>query len=147
MADTFRKVMCRFISVAAAPLPSDSLADTAGGRPIRTGDMLALGTAVSAVAMLEVPVPMIPQYAQHWAIGVLYGPHGAPDFFSPEFINRFFSTDWEVHYNSNRLGIRLMGPRPVWAPGRMAAKRGCTHPISTIPSMPSAPSTSPAICR
>lgn len=86
-----------------------------GGRPIRTGDMLALGTAVSAVAMLEVPLPMIPPYPQHWTIGVLYGPHGAPDFFAPEFINRFFSTDWEVHYNSNRLGIRLMGPRPVWA--------------------------------
>src|SRR3546814_17547226 len=27
----------------------------------------------------------------------------------------FFSADWEVHYNSNRLGVRLLGPKPAWA--------------------------------
>jgi urea carboxylase len=50
-----------------------------------------------------------------WEIGVLYGPHGAPDFFAPEYIDTFFSADWEVHYNSNPTGIRLIGPKPVWA--------------------------------
>ena len=48
-------------------------------------------------------------------IGVLYGPHGAPDFFKPEAIDAFFAADWEVHYNSNRLGVRLTGPKPDWA--------------------------------
>ncbi|WJJ93223.1 carboxyltransferase domain-containing protein [Neopusillimonas aromaticivorans] len=46
---------------------------------------------------------------------MLYGPHGAPDFLDPSAIEMFFSTDWQVHYNSNRLGIRLVGPKPVWA--------------------------------
>ena len=27
----------------------------------------------------------------------------------------FFATDWEVHYNSSRTGVRLIGPRPAWA--------------------------------
>ena len=27
----------------------------------------------------------------------------------------FFATDWEVHYNSSRTGVRLIGPKPQWA--------------------------------
>ena len=46
---------------------------------------------------------------------MLYGPHGAPDFFAPEYIDTFFAAEWEVHYNSNPTGIRLIGPKPVWA--------------------------------
>ncbi|MGI4856694.1 MAG: urea carboxylase [Janthinobacterium lividum] len=69
--------------------------------------------AVCAPAAL--PHAMIPAYGREWDIGVLYGPHGAPDFFTPASIDLFFSTAWEVHYNSNRLGIRLNGPKPEWA--------------------------------
>ena len=39
----------------------------------------------------------------------------APDFFTDEDIDTFFATAWEVHYNSSRTGIRLIGPRPQWA--------------------------------
>ncbi len=46
---------------------------------------------------------------------MLYGPHGAPDFFTPDYIDTFFAADWEVHYNSNPTGIRLIGPKPGWA--------------------------------
>ncbi len=46
---------------------------------------------------------------------MLYGPHGAPDFFTPADIQTFFATDWEVHYNSSRTGVRLIGPKPQWA--------------------------------
>jgi urea carboxylase len=46
---------------------------------------------------------------------VLYGPHGAPDFFLDEDIETFFATAWEVHYNSARTGVRLIGPKPKWA--------------------------------
>ncbi len=27
----------------------------------------------------------------------------------------FFAADWEVHYNSSRTGVRLIGPKPQWA--------------------------------
>ena len=29
-------------------------------------------------------------------------------------IAMFFATDWKVHFNSNRTGVRLIGPKPVW---------------------------------
>jgi urea carboxylase len=46
---------------------------------------------------------------------VLYGPHGAPEFFTEEDIATFFATEWEVHFNSARTGVRLIGPKPKWA--------------------------------
>jgi len=46
---------------------------------------------------------------------VLYGPHGAPDFFTPDDIAMLGTTDWGVHYNSSRTGVRLVGPKPRWA--------------------------------
>ena len=58
---------------------------------------------------------LVPKYKDHWEIGVLYGPHGAPDFFTDQDIETFFATDWEVHYNSSRTGVRLIGPKPKWA--------------------------------
>jgi urea carboxylase len=56
-----------------------------------------------------------PAYTHHWDINVLYGPHGAPDFFTPEDITMFFGTDWKIHHNSSRTGVRLIGPKPQWA--------------------------------
>jgi urea carboxylase len=61
------------------------------------------------------PEALRPTYTHEWEIGVLYGPHGAPDFFTDDDIAMFFSTAWEVHYNSNRTGVRLIGPKPQWA--------------------------------
>ncbi len=43
------------------------------------------------------------------------GPHAAPDFFTEEDIRAFYDAEWEVHYNSSRTGVRLIGPKPVWA--------------------------------
>ncbi len=63
---------------------------------------------------LKASESMIPSYQSHWEIMVLYGPHAAPEFFTESFIETFFSADWKVHYNSNRLGIRLMGPKPTF---------------------------------
>ena len=47
-------------------------------------------------------------------MGVLEGPHGAPDFFTAGDIETFFAR-LEVHYNSSRTGVRLIGPKPQWA--------------------------------
>ena len=82
------------------------------GRSLRAGDVLHLGTGTGTAAV-EIPVPPVLTHA--WEIGVLYGPHGAPDFFLDEDIEMFFSTSWKVHYNSDRTGVRLVGPKPKWA--------------------------------
>jgi len=92
------------------------------GRTLRPGDILPVvdpvlpATADLAPTYEPAPLPsgLIPDYGKTWEIGVLYGPHGAPDFFTRESIETFFASEWEVHYNSNRLGIRLNGPKPSW---------------------------------
>ena len=58
---------------------------------------------------------LVPPITHEWSIGVLYGPHGAPDFFTDEDIADLFSATYEVHYNSARTGVRLIGPKPRWA--------------------------------
>ncbi|HEY4214881.1 MAG TPA: urea carboxylase [Steroidobacteraceae bacterium] len=56
-----------------------------------------------------------PALTHAWRVRVLYGPHGAPDFFTSADIETILSATWKVHYNSNRTGIRLIGPKPQWA--------------------------------
>ncbi len=82
------------------------------GRTLRAGDLLRFGSAAPTAPQ---PCPDPPAYTNHWEIGVLYGPHGAPDFFTDSDIATFFATDWKIHYNSDRTGVRLIGPRPEWA--------------------------------
>jgi urea carboxylase len=82
------------------------------GRHLRTGDVLHLAGAAQQAPAPEV---VIPDYTNHWDINVLYGPHGAPDFFTPDDITMFFGTDWKIHHNSSRTGVRLIGPKPQWA--------------------------------
>jgi urea carboxylase len=86
-----------------------------GGRAIRVGDVLRVFKLEAKTATKKLAPEAQPHYTNQWEIGVLYGPHGAPDFFTDDDIAMFFSTDWEVHYNSNTTGIRLIGPKPTWA--------------------------------
>lgn len=88
------------------------------GRNLRLGDMLpvhALQEQDLALAGQQLDAEVLPAIGHTWEIGVMYGPHGAPDFFTPDDIQTFFATDWEIHYNSSRTGVRLIGPKPQWA--------------------------------
>ncbi len=85
------------------------------GRALRTGDALRLFAGCDATEENPPAPETLPEFSRHWTIGVSYGPHGAPDFFTERDIGMFFATDWEVHYNSSRTGVRLIGPKPEWA--------------------------------
>ncbi|MBM0742590.1 urea carboxylase [Phormidium sp. CLA17] len=87
------------------------------GRTLRTGDVLHLYQVDDQAQEIneQRPPQLIPQYTNAWEIGVLYGPHGAPDFFTDSDIEMLFSTHWTIHHNSARTGIRLIGPKPEWA--------------------------------
>ena len=85
------------------------------GRVLRAGDVLHLSETAPPTKLPKLPESATPKYGREWEIGVLYGPHGSPDFFTPEDIEMFFSTAWKVHYNSDRTGVRLIGPKPRWA--------------------------------
>jgi urea carboxylase len=86
------------------------------GRALRKGDVLRLTRSTPTLdSCVRLESAEIPAYGKQWNIAVTYGPHGAPDFFTEVDIDIFFSTDWEVHYNSSRTGVRLIGPKPQWA--------------------------------
>ena len=90
------------------------------GRALRPGDVLRVNRHTPAgvtdeAPLLRAPAGVLPALTREWEIGVLYGPHGAPDFFTAEDIGALFSTAYEVHYNSARTGVRLIGPKPQWA--------------------------------
>lgn len=86
-----------------------------GGRSLQVGDVLHIVSHDTLQDCTSLPDFLIPQYTNEWQVFVTYGPHGAPDFFTDRDIDNFFNTDWEVHYNSSRTGVRLIGPKPEWA--------------------------------
>jgi len=97
-----------------------------GGRALLTGDVLHIAAPrrgeesqrdgeTEAAVPQSVPSELVPAIVEEWRIGVLYGPHGAPDFFTESDIAELLAATWEVHYNSSRTGIRLIGPKPQWA--------------------------------
>jgi urea carboxylase len=100
------------------------------GRALRAGDVLRVGSPDSEAAHPALPAgtrlgllggPTPPErrtaLTHRWEIGVTEGPHAAPDFFTRADLDVFYATDYAVHHNSARTGIRLIGPRPEWARG------------------------------
>ena len=84
-----------------------------GGRELRAGDVLHL--APSTATSAGRPVEPLPDITHEWRLGVSDGPHGAPDFITAAGIEALYDATWEVHYNSSRTGVRLVGPKPEWA--------------------------------
>ncbi|VVQ07008.1 D-alanine--D-alanine ligase [Pseudomonas fluorescens] len=85
-----------------------------GGRALRAGDVLhlpALNDRCAGQQLAEEQLTELPAIRQ---IRVIYGPHGAPEYFTRNYIGTFFATQWEVHFNSSRTGVRLIGPKPEW---------------------------------
>jgi urea carboxylase len=80
---------------------------------LKSGHVLHLARTASPQHNTSATQPA--ELTHHWNVGVLYGPHGAPDFFQEGDIETLFATDYEVHFNSARTGVRLIGPAPVWA--------------------------------
>lgn len=85
-----------------------------GGRALRAGDVLHLAPLTDASHGASLPAELRTELPAVRQIRVIYGPHGAPEYFTPAYIETFFATDWEVHFNSSRTGVRLIGPKPEW---------------------------------
>ncbi|GAA4350759.1 urea carboxylase [Microbacterium rhizosphaerae] len=85
-----------------------------GGRALLAGDVLRPGAAASGPTA-PTPPERRPAFTHSWTIGVTEGPHGAPEFFTDDDLDTFYQTEFEVHLNSARTGVRLMGPKPRWA--------------------------------
>ncbi len=84
------------------------------GRALRAGDVVPVGDAGRAAPGV-LPPGLAPALGHRWEIGVLVGPHTAPDFLTAAGLDDLLRAEWTVHFNSARTGVRLIGPRPGWA--------------------------------
>lgn len=101
------------------------------GTKLQRGDIVPLGSNKDSQYALEafpvapqIPIPQQPRAC--WTVGVIPGPHGAPDYFTHDGLDDLLSGEWHVHHNSNRMGIRLTGPKPQWA--RQTGGEAGLHP-------------------
>ena len=85
------------------------------GRVLAAGDVLSGGGAAVVAPPRRIPSDHVPALGHRWELAVTEGPHGAPEFFTREDIATVLGHDYEVHFNSDRTGVRLIGPRPTWA--------------------------------
>ncbi|WP_138754698.1 urea carboxylase [Paenibacillus sinopodophylli] len=85
-----------------------------GGRALRTGDVLRLSPGTGPFQFLELAAAERPQMTKEWTIGVIPGPHCTGEFLKPEYLKQLSETAYEVHFNSSRTGVRLIGPAPLW---------------------------------
>ncbi len=85
-----------------------------GGRALRAGDVLHITPLAERSAGQRIADEALEALTEVRRMRVIYGPHAAPEYFTEAYIERFFAADWEVHFNSSRTGVRLIGPKPEW---------------------------------
>jgi urea carboxylase len=86
-----------------------------GGRALRAGDVLGVGRGSGEPSPSALEPAYRPSVAREWLVGAIPGPHCSEEFLQPGYLASLVETEWEVHYNSSRTGVRLVGPAPRWA--------------------------------
>ena len=75
------------------------------------------------------PQTSIPNY-DITEIYCMHGPHDSDDFMTTKDREMLYSTAWKIGHNSNRTGIRLVGPVPEWS--RKDGGEGGSHPSNVF---------------
>ena len=97
------------------------------GRALQAGDVVPLGDpsrCVDEPASLAAGLTLA--LGHEWELGVLIGPHAAPEYLTAQGLDEFLRATWTVHFNSARTGVRLVGPKPQWA--RSSGGEAGLHP-------------------
>jgi len=102
-----------------------------GGRGLRKGALLYVA-AVNGVHQPVARAVRPPTFANTWTLRVVPGPHGAPDFFTAAGLEQLLGTQWRVHHQSDRTGVRLAGPVPRFA--RTDGGEAGLHPSNILDS-------------
>ena len=84
------------------------------GRALKRGDVLNAG-APRGASIAPVAVADRPSLTDAWQVGVTEGPHGDREWLTPADVGALYESRWEVHFNSARTGVRLVGPKPRWS--------------------------------
>jgi urea carboxylase len=99
------------------------------GRQLQMGDWIELDPSGNewAVASRSYTLPQacIPNYNIE-EVYCMHGPHDSDDFMTIKDREMLYSTAWKIGHNSNRTGIRLVGPVPEWS--RKDGGEGGSHP-------------------
>jgi biotin-dependent carboxylase-like uncharacterized protein len=88
------------------------------GRALKKGDQVPLGKApgnLDDVAGRKVKADVVPVYSSDWELEAVPGPQTAPDYWTWEDYDYFFSHPWKLDRNSNRMGYRLEPHSWQWA--------------------------------
>ena len=85
------------------------------GSALRPGAVLRVQKGASIKPLPALPPQSQPVLTREWNIGVIPGPHCTAEYLLPAYLDQLTQTSWEVHFNSSRTGVRLMGPSPLWA--------------------------------
>ncbi|WP_042171250.1 urea carboxylase [Paenibacillus gorillae] len=86
-----------------------------GGRALRAGDVLRVNGGHQPPPWSGyIDEAFLPAVVREWTIGVIPGPHCTEEFLRAEYLTQLTETIWEVHFNSSRTGVRLIGPAPLW---------------------------------
>ena len=59
--------------------------------------------------------PVVPSYTAEWELEAVPGPQAAPDYWTWDDYDHFFSHNWKLDRNSNRMGYRLEPHSWQWA--------------------------------
>eukprot|EP00941_MAST-03F_sp_MAST-3F-sp1_P002360 g2360.t1 len=117
------------------------------GRTLTSRDNIPLSRVPLPAARIRAPSSLIDEYSisrsstlhknsdgsTSWDINTLPGPQEHPDFLTETGIETFYNSEWKVHYNSNRLGVRFIGPRLEWK--REDGGAGGSHPSNVLDNM------------
>lgn len=84
------------------------------GRALAAGDELPLGRDENSTAPVDVQ-DLLPALSGDWVVRVVPGPHGAPEHLTERGVEELFAATWRIDHQSDRTGVRLVGPPPGFA--------------------------------
>lgn len=102
------------------------------GRALRKDDKIKLietNQKLSAIAGRKFKEENIPKYAHTWELRAIPGPNAAPDYFTEESMEQYFTEEMKSQVAADRSGIRLTGPEPIFSEERIA---GGGHPSNVM---------------
>jgi biotin-dependent carboxylase-like uncharacterized protein len=78
------------------------------GRQLRTGDIVEGFEAEPLDALYKMPEELVPKFTHRFQVQAVLGPQA--DMFTEEGIDTFFSSEYRVTPEADRMGYRLEGP-------------------------------------
>ncbi len=102
------------------------------GRALKKGDNVKLikpTKDLNGIVGRKFKQENIPQYSKKWEMRAIPGPNAAPDYFTEEGLELYFSEELKSQVFADRSGIRFTGPKPIFAKERMT---GGGHPSNVM---------------